>query len=747
MQEIIDDFINAMSTHGVAPASASDIKADDKRHDYQISGDPKGKKKGFYRLKIDGDFGVGFYGDWRIGECHSWHSKSKKKFTEKEKQEFAQRLRLEKERQEKEEKELHEKTAIEAQDDILFLNEADPSHPYLVKKGIKPYGVLQREKSLLIPIYDEKQIWSYQTISEDGEKYILKNGKKLGNWFKIEGGEDTVILCEGFATGASIHEATGATVYVAFDAFNITQIAPKVKKIHPLSEIIIAADNDHEKKINAGLKYGKQAANLLNCKLVYPDAVKGETDFNDLHKSKGLDAVKDKIQGASTSSLQPEQAAEGVILPCEDGSQALGGDLSPPIPDWQEGLQTSKNGTVLPRSTVNLLLILANDEQLNGVFAYDSFAKKIIVRRCPPWELDEGFKVRQLMDFDYVRMEAWLERKWDLKTGKNRIADAIESTATLPFNTINPASDYFNSLVWDGTSRLDDWLYKYVSDNNQPKNYLSLVGRKFICGLAARAMKPGIKFDTMIILEGRQYAGKSFLSRVMATINDEDYFLDDFKDIENKDALMKMQGKLVVEFPEISTMRKAEVNDLKAFLSRTHDVFRPPYGRNTIESGRQCVFVGTVNPEGPYLRDVTGNRRYWPVSCRDKLDIAAIKEIMPHLHAEAAFRVKNGEKLWLDDSEYDLCVIEQDKRVMTDIWIDRIEDIVRGMDEIATDDLLHEIGISVDKRNSIVYTRISQSMISLGFVSDRVGGGRNRKRGYRRVSSIKTPVFEEVIKW
>lgn len=749
MQDIISQFIEAMSEQGVKPAHSSDIKADDKRRDYQVEGDPKGKKKGFYKLKIEGDFGVGFFGDWRIGECHSWHSKSNKKLTAEEKRAFAERLQKEKEAQEKEQQELYEKTAIEAQDTILFLDEAKPDHPYLVKKGIKPYRVLSYGNNLLIPIHDDKETWSYQTIAPDGSKYILKDGKKQGNWFKIDGNDEVILICEGYATGATLHEATGYSVYVAFDAYNLIPVSASVRKAHKSSTIIICADNDHEStRKNTGIDKGREAAKIASAILTFPDFGNegaGLSDFNDLHKLKGLQAVKDRIQGAGKPAA-PDEAAGGVILSRDkNDSQAPGSDLL--IPDWEDGLQRTAKGNIVSRSTVNLLLIVANAEPLNGVFCYDAFAKRIIVRRCPPWEDQKEFRIRQIQDYDYVRLEAWLEREWEIKTSKSKVADAIESTATLSFNSINPAQDYFSSLQWDGVPRLNDWLKTFVSDGHQPDAYLSLIGRKFLCGLAARAMNPGIKFDTMIILEGKQYAGKSFLSKIMATVNGEDYFLDDFKDIENKDALMKMQGKLVIEFPEISTMRKAEVNDLKAFLSRTHDVFRPPYGRNTIESGRQCVFVGTVNPEGPYLRDVTGNRRYWPISCRDKLDIQNLKDVMPLLHAEAAHLVREGEKLWLLDDEYQLCVLEQDKRVMTDIWIDKIEEIVERRDEITTDDLLMELCIPVEKRNQIIYTRLMQSMISLGFVSDRVGAGRSRKRGYRRAEIKKNIVIEEPIKW
>ncbi len=738
MQEIIEQFIDAMAEKGLEPASAGDIKPDNKRHDYQLAADPKAKKKGYYKLKIDGDFGFGFFGDYRDGDYHSWNAKSGKRFTPEEKRAFAERVQKEREESEREQEELYRKTAIEAQDLIIFLDDAPEDHPYLVKKGVKPYRLLSHEGKILIPIHDETETWSYQTIGPDGEKYLLKDGKKNGNWFHIVG-DETLVICEGYATGASIHEATGHTVYVAFDAFNISPVSRKVRGAHPQADIIIAADNDQDStRRNTGLEEARKAATAIKARVVNPSFEKGSglSDFNDLHKLSGLEAVRDLFR--------PSDEAAGGVIPSQDDSQAPGSDVLVP---WEDQLQRNAKGFVIARSTVNLLLVTANEPALSGVFAYDSFAKRIIVKRCPPWEEEAKFRVRQLQDFDYVRMEAYLERQWGLAASKNKVADAIDSTATLPFNTINPACTYFSALQWDGVERLSSWLTDFVSDGRQPSDYLALVGKKFLCGLAARAMKPGIKFDTMIILEGKQYAGKSYLSKIMATVNGEEYFLDDFKDIENKDALMKMQGKLVIEFPEISTMRKTEVNDLKAFLSRTHDVFRPPYGRNTMESGRQCVFIGTVNPEGPYLRDVTGNRRYWPISCKDKLDLEGLSEVMPLLHAEAAHLVRHGEQLWLKDDEYQLCVIEQDKRVMTDIWIDKIEEIIAKVDEISTDDLLMQLCIPVEKRNQIVYSRVMQSMIALGFVSDRVGGRLARKRGYRRITSMTTPNFEEVKSW
>lgn len=424
---------------------------------------------------------------------------------------------------------------------------------------------------------------------------------------------------------------------------------------------------------------------------------------------------------------------------------------NPPAPlnDWRARLIWEGKGNarkLAPRSTTNLLLFMRHHENYAGVFRYDGFAKRIIVRQCPPWESEAEFTVRPVQDYDYVRLEAHLEKEIRLKIPANKCREAVASTAQLPENTFNPASEYFASLQWDGVPRLDTWLLDYVSDRKrpmfgeQPQEYLRIVGRKFLCGLAARAMHPGCKFDTMMILEGAQYAGKSYISKLLSTINGVPYFLDDVKDITNKDTLMEIQGKLVVEFAEISAMRRAEINELKGFLSRQVDMFRPPYGVSVIEAKRQCVFIGTVNPEGPYLRDVTGNRRYWPVACRHRLDLQAIAAAVPMLHAEAAHAVRNGEQLWLTQDEYEICCAEQNKRVQQDIWLDMIEGFVDGLSAISTDGLLEKMAIPLERRNNGVYMRLHQTMAVLGWEPARVSMDGKRARGFRKKNTL--PVYE-----
>jgi len=171
------------------------------------------------------------------------------------------------------------------------------------------------------------------------------------------------------------------------------------------------------------------------------------------------------------------------------------------------------------------------------------------------------------------------------------------------------------------------------------------------------------------VLEGPQGARKSTALKILAG---EDWFTDELPDLGSKDAAMHMQGVWIIEIAELDAIGKAEVSRIKAFLTRTTDRFRPPYGRYTIEVPRQCVFAGTVNPD-TYLRDETGNRRFWPVRC-GTIDIDALARDRDQLWAEAVARFRGGAIWWLDTPALVAAAkAEQDKRYQTDAWDQLIE--------------------------------------------------------------------------
>jgi predicted P-loop ATPase len=227
---------------------------------------------------------------------------------------------------------------------------------------------------------------------------------------------------------------------------------------------------------------------------------------------------------------------------------------------------------------------------------------------------------------------------------------------------IHPVRAYLDHLQWDGTHRLETWASRYLGA--EPTDLTHAMGSLWLISAIARVYRPGVKADHMLILEGEQGARKSTALKILAG---EDWFTDELPDLGSKDAAIHMQGVWIVEIAELDAIGRAEVSRIKAFLTRTTDRFRPPYGRHTVEIKRQCVFAGTVNPD-TYLRDETGNRRFWPIRCGD-IDIDALARDRDQLWAEAVARFKDGAIWWIEDKELlKLASDEQGKRYQSDAW-------------------------------------------------------------------------------
>ncbi len=317
----------------------------------------------------------------------------------------------------------------------------------------------------------------------------------------------------------------------------------------------------------------------------------------------------------------------------------------------------------------NIMVLTETDNEIKDCLIYNIFADDIFFVTCPPWENPETFKVHPLREDEILNYRCWVDTR-GLIVGKNDATDVLTSIARR--HTKNPPRDYFESLKWDGKPRLDTWLTYYLGAEEQDKNYLRLVGSKWMIAAVKRIYHPGCKFDNVLILEGDQYIGKSPSLEALATLNGERYFTDESVDFSgNKDSLMKLQGKLIFEMPELASFRKAETNEIKAFIGRGTDEYRPPYGRKVVPRPRMFVMAGSVNPIAGYLTDPTGNKRYWPVKC-GKIDLAAINADKAQLWAEAVYRQKQNEQIWLEPEEHALAKLEQSERMIDDIMGDKI---------------------------------------------------------------------------
>ena len=308
--------------------------------------------------------------------------------------------------------------------------------------------------------------------------------------------------------------------------------------------------------------------------------------------------------------------------------------------DWMQLLQVhSESGKPL-KTTDNVLIILENDPNLKGKFVFEEFSNRILCLGALPW--NDSPEVRDWTDNDDAGLRHYIEKVYAV-TGKDRISDAVSLCCHR--NKINAVQDYLKSLPeWDGVPRVETLYIDYLGAADSA--YTRAVARTSLTAAVARAMLPGIKYDYMPVLAGPQGLGKSTLLRLLAP----KWFNDSLTTFDGKDAYETIQGSWIMELAELVGMSKADDNKIKQFLSKQEDIFREPYGRRTGRYPRRCVFFGTTNEE-EFLRDHTGNRRFWPVECGvqqpAKSVFTELAANVPQIWAEALTLWHNGEKLYL----------------------------------------------------------------------------------------------------
>lgn len=315
--------------------------------------------------------------------------------------------------------------------------------------------------------------------------------------------------------------------------------------------------------------------------------------------------------------------------------------------DWAMKLDAGKNG--YKNTLGNAVILLSCDPALKGKVAMDEFASCGIVTGALPWG-DPGVP-RRWREADDAELCAYMERYGI--TGSERIANAL--TIVSERNRINAVREYLEGLEWDGGARVDTLLTDYLGAEDNI--YTRAVMRKSLCAAVSRAIEGGSKFDTMLIMTGPQGIGKSTFLSLLG----KDWFSDSLTTFEGKDAAELIQGVWIVEVGELAAFSKAETASIKQFLSKTHDIYRAAYGRRTEKYPRRCVFFGTSN-DTEFLRDTTGNRRFWPVDVGVN---PAAKSVwndlsgeVDQIWAEAVVRWRMGEPLFLS-GEAEKAALEQ----------------------------------------------------------------------------------------
>lgn len=283
------DFAAAIHAAGLGNPN---IIPDGKVHRFRCDGDKPGSKNGWYALYLDGT-PAGVFGSWKLGRTETWCSVSADDQTAQQRANLRALIKQAKRERDQEQRERNAQAASKASNIIELSAGADPRHPYLVRKQIEPHGIRQQGVALMIPVTVAGELSSYQTIYADGTKRFLPGGRINGGCYLIndQTRSDELLICEGFATGASLHEEIGAAVFVAFNANNLLAVARFVRRQHPKAKIIICGDDDRWTEGNPGATKARAAALDIGGLLLMPDWTGLDlstkpTDFNDLYRLK-----------------------------------------------------------------------------------------------------------------------------------------------------------------------------------------------------------------------------------------------------------------------------------------------------------------------------------------------------------------------------------------------------------------------------------------------------------------------------
>lgn len=365
-----------------------------------------------------------------------------------------------------------------------------------------------------------------------------------------------------------------------------------------------------------------------------------------LHKFGSLDAKAD--EGTEIGKLPSFRAMQDFAsqdekvkaVLAEERQKTAEEEFSEPDGDWQGRLDIDRQGRVKDTLT-NIALIIKYDPNLQNI-VYNEFKDTIDVIGELPWtQVKPGWN-----DSDLANAKVYFERVYGIWS-PTKFKDALLAVVSSD-RVYHPIKKYFSRLKWDGKERIDTLLIDYFGASDTP--YTRAVIRKTLVAAVARIFEPGKKFDSILVLNGPQGMGKSTFFAILGM----EWFSDSLSiaDMRDKTAAEKLQGYWILEISEMNGIKKTDVETVKSFVSRQDDKFRQAYGVNVESHPRSCVIVGSTNSESGFLRDVTGNRRFWPVHVpgTGKMHPWEVCDV-GQIWAEAIELYNRGEELFLKGKE------------------------------------------------------------------------------------------------
>lgn len=378
--------------------------------------------------------------------------------------------------------------------------------------------------------------------------------------------------------------------------------------------------------------------------------------------------------------------------------------------------------------------------ELHNLLRFNTLSQSIEFTRRPFW-LHANSPLTAWDDNDANAVLKYLSTNLAFNTSKNLIHDSALAVASQ--NMYNPVINYLESLTWDGIPRLHNWLSTYVRVTET--EYTNAVGELLLRAAIKRAYESGCKYDYMVVLEGEQGIGKSTICEVLG----QDWYADLILNVHSPDTVDCMRNKWIIEVSEMECTKRAETQALKSFLTRRTDTVRLAYARASKDFPRHNVFIGTFNPEpaSGYLKDMTGNRRYLPITVEgtEFLDFKKFNKDVGQVWAEALVEYKKNpnKPLYLVDKVvYEQAAEETLKRRDVDSWVESIAEWLDNPDGTgllekttvsATEIWTHALGGDKDKLGSTQFRRIANVMVKeLGWEKTI----RQTKRVYVRPSGI-----------
>jgi predicted P-loop ATPase len=390
--------------------------------------------------------------------------------------------------------------------------------------------------------------------------------------------------------------------------------------------------------------------------------------------------------------------------------------------NWKSRLLRTPRRLIKP-ILANAMLALREAPTWFGAFAYNEFSQETMLMTAPPWEMNPAhWGPRAVTPHDDLLITDWLQKQ-GITVDAGTAAQAVEAVAR--DRSFHPVREYLDSLVWDGIPRLKTWLHDCLGADDNP--YTRSIGVCMLVAAVARIHSPGCKVDNVPIIEGPQGIGKSSALRVLF----KPWFSDEIADLGSKDAAMQTRGVWLVEMAELDAMSRGETSRTKAFITRTNDRFRPPYGRRVVESPRSCVFWGTTNSE-TYLKDETGGRRFWPIRAR-KVNLDGLRRNRDQLWAEAQEYYAADTPWWINDPDVHRAASEEQAgRYAGDPWDNIIQELVEIYDELSVPQVLTAVGVETGRQTQTEMNRVARCLKVLGWSRKQVCVGGKRFWRYRK---------------